>query len=78
MPTWVGWGHFGWRIWQEGNRPSMEQYAVWLGGLALSLTATLFLGNVAVRLLREARARAEAEQRPITRPLAEPAGKSVR
>ena len=71
-------GHFGWRIWQEGNRPSVEQYAVWLGGLALSLTATLFLGNVAVRLLREARARAEAEQRPTARPLAEPAGKSVR
>ena len=49
-------GHFGWRIWQEGNRPSAEQYAVWLGGLALSLTATFVLGNLAIRLLREARA----------------------
>ena len=68
-------GHFGWRIWQEGNRPSAGQYALWLGGLALSLTATVVLGNLAIRLLREARERTEQEELPVLEPAPEPAAK---
>ncbi len=51
-------GHFGWQVWRAGEHPSGGQYAVWIGGLVLSLTVTMVLGGVAVRLLREARARA--------------------
>jgi hypothetical protein len=43
---------------QHGRRPTQSQYIVWLGGLALSLAASALLGLVALRLLREARARA--------------------
>ena len=67
-------GHFGWRIWQGDSHPSAAQYALWLAGLGLSLTATFVLGSLAMRLLREARARAE-EQNPHDPELA---GKSVR
>jgi uncharacterized membrane protein YdjX (TVP38/TMEM64 family) len=53
-------GYFGWKLWQGGVRPTNGQYAVWLGGLALSLGVTVALGVLAARMLREARARASA------------------
>ncbi len=52
-------GHFGWQVWRAGEHPSRGQYALWIGGLAASLAVTVILGKVAIRLLREARARAE-------------------
>lgn len=61
-------GHFGWKMWQEGSRPTGGQYVIWLGGLALSLTVTLVLAQLAVRLLREARARAVAEEDAAAEP----------
>ena len=72
-------GHFGWRVWQDGNRPSAAQWTIWLGGLALSLTATVVLGNLAIRLLREARERAEEEHAaPLPSAERETAEKSAR
>jgi uncharacterized membrane protein YdjX (TVP38/TMEM64 family) len=55
-------GHFGWKLWQDGSRPTGAQTAIWLGGLGLSLTVTAVLGHLAVRLLREARARAAVDE----------------
>ncbi len=55
-------GHFGWQVLGHGEQPSRLQYFLWLGGLAVSLAVTLVLGSLATRLLREARARALADQ----------------
>jgi uncharacterized membrane protein YdjX (TVP38/TMEM64 family) len=55
-------GSAGWKMWRQGNGPTNLQSALWLGGLALSLAVTAALGHLAVRLLREARARALAEE----------------
>lgn len=63
-------GNFGWRMWQQGNRPTQSQYIVWLGGLALSLAASALLGLVALRLLREARVRAMRAPKIEREPLA--------
>jgi uncharacterized membrane protein YdjX (TVP38/TMEM64 family) len=54
-------GSVGWRIMHQGTGPTTAQYVVWLGGLVLSIGVTAALGSLAVRLLREARARAVAE-----------------
>ncbi len=61
-------GSFGWKMWQEGSRPTAMQDAVWVGGLVLSLTVTGLLGHLAARLLREARARALEGEPPNPAP----------
>ena len=53
-------GHFGWRAWREGSRPTTAQIVLLGGGLVLTLTVTCTLAAVAYRLLREARERAAA------------------
>lgn len=50
-------GQFGWKIWQEGARPTGAQYALWIGGLAVTLVVTAAMAQLATRLLLEARAR---------------------
>jgi uncharacterized membrane protein YdjX (TVP38/TMEM64 family) len=71
-------GHFGWKIWREGSRPSHGQYAVWIGGLIVSVAVTIALGQIASRLLREARERASEDlpEMPVPEVLA--ASDSVR
>ena len=51
-------GHFGWQVLSAGQALSHRQYALWGAGLALTLGATVTLGRMAFRLLREARAKA--------------------
>lgn len=51
-------GSVGWQAWRSGHRLSPWQTAVWVGGLLVSLAVTVLLARLAVRLLREARARA--------------------
>ena len=53
-------GHFGWQALRNGTQPSREQYLLWLAGLLVSLAVTATLATLALRLLREARARAVA------------------
>lgn len=53
-------GHFGWKAWREGSRPTVEQSSLLIGGLVLTLAVTCTLATVAYRLLREARERAVA------------------
>ena len=67
-------GHFGWQAWRAGERPSNGQIALLIGGLVLTLTVTFTLATVAYRLLREARARAVApdKPRPVATALAAP------
>ena len=56
-------GRFGWKLWREGGAEAAPgQTALWLGGLGLSLGLTVVLGRLAVRLLREAQARATTEE----------------
>ncbi len=51
-------GHFGWQIWHGGSRPDHGQYVAWAAGLLVSVGVSVALGQIASRLLREARARA--------------------
>ena len=51
-------GHVGYQAWRTGNQPSPPHYFFWAGGLVASLALTMILAGLAVRLLREARARA--------------------
>lgn len=51
-------GHFGWKIWHTGSQPDHGQYLAWVAGLVVSVGVTVTLGQIASRLLREARARA--------------------
>ena len=51
-------GNVGWQAWRGGHAASRQHYLVWIGGLAASLALTITLATLAVRLLREARARA--------------------
>lgn len=59
-------GQFGWKIWQEGARPTPGQYAGWIAGLAAAIGVTVAMAHLASRLLLEARARgaADATQSP--------------
>ena len=59
-------GHFGWKAWREGGRPTAGQAALLVGGLVLTLAGTFTLATVAYRLLREARERAVAVPPPRT------------
>lgn len=54
-------GQFGWKIWQEGTRPTAAQYTLWLGGLAVTVGVTIAMAHLAARLLLEARARGNRE-----------------
>ncbi len=60
-------GHFGWKIWHEGSPPDYGQYVAWIIGLVVSVAVTVGLGQIATRLLQEARARALREFRPVDR-----------
>ena len=51
-------GNLGYQAWRHGDQPSHQHYAIWIGGLVVSLAITIMLARLAVRLLREARARA--------------------
>ncbi len=53
-------GHVGYQLYRAGARPTFAQYGPWLAGLAGSLAVTVLLARLALRLLREARARARA------------------
>ena len=50
-------GHFGWQAWRSGAHPSRVQASLWIGGLAVSLVVTVLLTQLALRLLRETRAK---------------------
>lgn len=54
-------GHFGWQAWKSGGHASRGQTAFWIGGLFVSLLVTVLLTRLALRLLREARARTGQE-----------------
>ena len=60
-------GQFGWKVWQGGSQPGTVQYAAWIAGLLVSVGVTLTLGQMASRLLREARERALAELPPAAK-----------
>lgn len=57
-------GQFGWKIWQEGARPSAAQYAGWIAGLVATIAITIAMAHLAARLLLEARARGGEGQSP--------------
>ena len=54
-------GHFGYRMYQAGQRPTLAQYGPWLAGLAASLAVTVLLARLALRLLRQAREHARLD-----------------
>ena len=54
-------GHAGYRTYREGGHFTFAQYGPSLAGLAVSLTVTVLLARLALRLLREARERARTE-----------------
>lgn len=62
----------GLRIWQGKSHPQTWEYVTWLGGLLLTITVTMVLGRLALRLLAEAErtARREGAARTPTSPLA--------
>jgi uncharacterized membrane protein YdjX (TVP38/TMEM64 family) len=45
---------FGVRVWQGESHPQPLDYMLWIGGLVLTFAATILLGRIAFRLLREA------------------------
>ena len=50
-------GHMGQRgllLWQGRIHPQMHEYCIWIGGLLLTLVATIALGRIAVRALANA------------------------
>ena len=53
-------GSLGWQAWRSGQHPSHSNDVVWIGGLVASLAVTILLARLAIRLLREARARTVA------------------
>ena len=65
-------GHVGYRMYREGNTPTLAQYGPWLAGLALSLAITLILARLALRLLRQARERAGLTAEKSTDPVPVP------
>ena len=63
----------GLRIWQGKSHPQMWEYAVWIGGLVLTLAVTTALGRLALRLLAEA----ERAAQPVATPVRELAAEGV-
>ena len=59
-------GNLGWQAWRSGRTAPPAHYFAWVGGLAVSLAVTILLARLAVRLLREARARAAAPSSETT------------
>ncbi len=47
-------GQHGLRLWQARIHPEASEYFLWIGGLLLTLTATIILGRIALRALAEA------------------------
>jgi uncharacterized membrane protein YdjX (TVP38/TMEM64 family) len=47
-------GHHGLRLWQGKINPPAWEYVLWIGGLVLTLIATIALGRIALRALAEA------------------------
>lgn len=45
---------YGLKIWQGKTHPHPIEYVIWLGGLALTLAATMALARIALRALAEA------------------------
>ena len=56
-------GHHGLRLWQGKIDPTASEYTVWIGGLILTLAATIALGRIALRALAEAE---NAVSRPLS------------
>jgi uncharacterized membrane protein YdjX (TVP38/TMEM64 family) len=54
----------GLRLWRGQSHPQPHEYVVWLGGLALTIVATIALARLARRLLEESRQDAEPEREP--------------
>ncbi len=55
---------FGLRIARGKTHPFPHEYALWIGGLALTLTVTMALARLALRILSEAEAEARRDPHP--------------
>lgn len=63
-------GQHGLLLWQGKIHPQTSEYCVWIGGLLLTLGATIALGRIALRALAEAE---KAAHPPIATPRSRPA-----
>jgi uncharacterized membrane protein YdjX (TVP38/TMEM64 family) len=59
-------GQHGLRLWQGKIHPETSEYILWIGGLVLTLAATVALGRIALRALAEAER--AAQRPPASRP----------
>jgi len=58
-------GQRGLWLWQGKIHPRPSEYAIWTGGLVLTLVATVALGRIALRALAEAERAAHLAQAPV-------------